>query len=288
MNAQILARARTHGLPLLGMNAALLAVLILALIGSPGGASAAPGSTDLALTKSDSPDPVTVGGTLTYTIQVKNLGANDATAVVVTDKLPNDLDFVSASASSGNCQHHAHTVTCDLGTIPSGATATVTIEAKPTKAGTISNTASVTSPDDKTQSNDRDTEATVVKKAISNPSCAAPTIVGTPGDDTIMGTDQADVIASLDGNDTVFGGDKEDLICAGAGGDFVSGGPGADTVIGGTGPDSLFGKGGNDVLKGKGGRDRLRGNLGDDFLNGGRNRDDCKGGAGQDTLRRCP
>jgi len=270
------------------MAAALLAVVGLALIGSPGGASAAPGSTDLAVTKSDSPDPVAAGGTLTYTIQVKNLGANDATAVVVTDKLPNELNFISASASSGSCQQQGHTVTCDLGTVLAGDTATVTIRAKPTKAGTISNTASVRSPDDKAQANDRDTEATVVNGAVSKPSCAAPTIVGTPGDDTIAGTAQADVIASFDGNDTVFGGDGKDLICAGAGGDFVSGGAKADTVIGGAGPDSLFGKSGNDVLKGKAGRDRLRGNLGDDLLNGGRNLDDCKGGAGADTLRRCP
>jgi uncharacterized repeat protein (TIGR01451 family) len=275
-----------HTPRLLGVAAALLVVLGLALIGSPGGASAVPGSTDLALTKSDSPDPVTVGGTLTYTIQVKNQGGNDATSVVVTDRLPNDVDFLSASASSGTCQHHAHTVTCSLGTVLTGATATVTIQGRPTKAGTISNTASVTSPDDKTQANDRDSEATVVQGG--KPSCAAPTIAGTRGDDTIAGTAQADVIASFDGNDTVFGGDGKDLICAGAGGDFVSGGAKADTVIGGAGPDSLFGKSGKDVLKGKAGRDRLRGNLGNDFLNGGRNLDDCKGGAGADTLRRCP
>src|SRR5215211_2533270 len=249
MNARILARFHGYGPRLLAMVAPLLAVVGLVLIGSSGGASAAPPSADLALTKSDSPDPVAVGGTLTYTIQVKNLGASQATAVVVTDKLPNDVDFVSASTSSGSCQHRAHTVTCDLGTILAGGTATVTIEAKPTKAGTISNTASVTSPDDKTQANDRDTEDTVVKKVVGRPSCAAPTIVGTPGDDTIVGTDQADVIASFDGNDTVFGGDGKDLICAGAGADFLSGGARADTVIGGAGPDRLLGKGGNDVLK---------------------------------------
>jgi uncharacterized repeat protein (TIGR01451 family) len=288
MNARISARPRAYGPRVLGVGAALLAVAGLVLVGSTGGASAAPPSADLALTKSDSPDPVAVGGTLTYTIEVKNLGASQATAVMVTDKLPNDVDFVSASTSSGSCQHRAHTVTCDLGTILAGATATVTIEAKPTKAGTISNTASVTSPDDKTQANDRDTEDTMVKKTVGKPSCAAPTIVGTPGDDTIVGTDQADVIASFDGNDTVFGGDKKDLICAGAGADFVSGGARADTVIGGADADRLLGKGGKDVLKGKAGEDRLRGNLGDDFLNGGRDRDDCKGGAGDDTLRRCP
>ena len=75
------------------MAGALAVVLALVLINWPSGASAAVGPTDLALTKSDSPDPVAVGGTLTYTIQVQNLGANDATAVVVTDPLAaSDVD----------------------------------------------------------------------------------------------------------------------------------------------------------------------------------------------------
>jgi uncharacterized repeat protein (TIGR01451 family) len=279
----------------------LLALLVAALIGLPGNATAVVGPSDLALTKSDSPDPVTVGSNLTYTVSVRNPGPNDATAVVVTDTLPSQVDFVSATASSGTCNRSGNTVTCNLGQVDSGVTATATIVVTPRKTGTISNSASVaTTVADSNTANNQDTESTVVNKATTptkgkkkgkkkgRASCATPTITGTLGDDTLTGTSKGDVILALDGNDTVFAGDGKDLICAGGGFDLVSGGPKSDTVIGGTARDRLFGNTGGDVLKGKAGRDRLRGNKDDDFLNGGRGRDGCRGGAGRDTLRRCP
>ena len=50
-------------------GAVLLAVLVPAI------ALSAPGDqADLKVTKSDSPDPITVGGVLTYTIEVQNAG----------------------------------------------------------------------------------------------------------------------------------------------------------------------------------------------------------------------
>jgi uncharacterized repeat protein (TIGR01451 family) len=283
--------ARLREPRLFGMAAALAGVVALVLINWPGGASAASGPTDLALTKSDSPDPVAEGGRLTYTIQVKNQGTGDATGVVVTDPLSaSDVDFVSATATSGTCEEKAKTVTCTLGTVNAGTTATVTILVEPKKTGTISNTATVVSPQDSTPTNNQDTETTVVNQTgqAGKASCASPTINGTTGDDVITGTDRADVIVTLAGNDQVFAGGGKDLVCTDGGTDFVSGGPGGDTVIGGADPDTLKGKGGNDVLKGKGGPDRLRGNAGNDLLNGGGSRDSCKGGAGSDTLKRCP
>jgi uncharacterized repeat protein (TIGR01451 family) len=70
-------------------------VPVAALAFAAVGTAAPPGSTDLAITKTDSPDPVNVGSTLTYTIQVQNLGPNAATGVAVTDQLPKGVDFVS-------------------------------------------------------------------------------------------------------------------------------------------------------------------------------------------------
>ncbi len=132
MNTEALAMARIRGPRLLGMAAALLSVLVVILIGSPGGASAAAGPTDLALTKSDSPDPVVQKGTLTYTITVQNLGVGgtaDATGVVVTDTLPGQIDFVSTSSANGTCLRAASTVTCDLGTVIATASA---VSSRPT------------------------------------------------------------------------------------------------------------------------------------------------------------
>lgn len=281
---------RIRGPRLFAMAGALAGVLLaFVLTNWPVGASAAPGPTDLALTKSDSPDPVAVRGRLTYTIQVKNQGAGDATGVVVTDPLSaSEVDFVSATATGGTCEHKANTVTCTLGTVNAGTTATVTIVVEPKKTGTLSNTATVVSPQDSTPLNNQATATTVVVNQTGKASCASPTITGTTGDDVITGTDRADVIVTLAGNDQVFAGGGKDLVCTDGGADLVSGGPGGDTAIGGADPDTLKGKGGNDLLKGKGGPDRLRGNAGNDLLNGGGSRDSCKGGAGSDTLKRCP
>jgi uncharacterized repeat protein (TIGR01451 family) len=271
-----------------------LAVLAVVLTGLPG-ATAAPGPTDLSLTKADSADPVVKDSNFTYTIQVRNPDAtNDATDVTVVDPLPAQVSFVSATASSGTCQEQAKTVTCNLGTVLAGTTATVTITVKANRQGTASNTATVTTTVvDANTANNQDTETTAIvnkgeAKKKAKASCASPTISGTAGDDVLVGTNGPDVITAFAGNDRVFAGGGKDLVCANRGADFVSGGAKGDRIKGGSGRDRLLGKGGNDVLKGKKGRDRLRGNFGNDFLNGGAGRDSCKGGAGRDTLRRCP
>jgi uncharacterized repeat protein (TIGR01451 family) len=296
MSTRTRASARRWGPRLLILSA--LAALF-ALVGSP--ATADPGPTDLSLTKNDSADPVVRGSNFSYTIQVMNLGAGgtaDAENVTVVDPLPSQVDFVSATASSGTCSQAAGTVTCNLGTLLAGTAASVTITVKADRAGTATNVATVstTTPGEMNAANNQDTETTVIqnkpkgkaKGKKGKASCATPTISGTAGNDTLVGTNRADVIRAFAGNDQVFAGDGKDLICADLGADFVSGGPKNDTAIGGGGPDRLVGKAGSDTLKGKKGRDRLRGNFGNDFLNGGRGRDSCKGGPGQDTLRRCP
>lgn len=272
------------------------AVLVTALALVPvfsSGASAAVGLTDLSLTKTDSADPVTKGGAFSYTITVKNQGPNDASAVTVTDPLPSRVSFVSASSSAGSCTQAGSVVTCNLGTLNAGLTATVTISVKASKSGTASNTATVTSPEDSTPANNSDTEATVInnpsgkgKKAVG---CATtPTIVGTIGNDSLVGTSKADVILGLGGDDSIDSGGGNDIVCAGSGNDVVTGGPGADFVSGGIGADRLFGSFGGDLLKGKAGRDRIFGNGGNDRLNGGRGHDRCRGGAGHDSLKNCP
>jgi uncharacterized repeat protein (TIGR01451 family) len=51
---------------------------------------------DLAVTKSDDPDPVIVGTLLTYTLLVTNNGPSVARNAAVTDALPPEVAFVSA------------------------------------------------------------------------------------------------------------------------------------------------------------------------------------------------
>jgi uncharacterized repeat protein (TIGR01451 family) len=116
---------------------------------------------DLEISKADSPDPVTVGDNLTYTITVTNNGPDAAANVVVTDILPSGVTFVSASPG---CVHAAGVVTCNLGTIAVGDSVTITIVVTVTAPGTISNTATVTSDTlDPNTANNSDAEPTEVQ-----------------------------------------------------------------------------------------------------------------------------
>ncbi|MCY2989815.1 MAG: hypothetical protein NTY19_18375 [Planctomycetota bacterium] len=56
---------------------------------------------DLAVTKTDAPDPVLAGAQITYTVTVTNLGLSDAATVVLTDSVPVNTTFVSATVPSG-------------------------------------------------------------------------------------------------------------------------------------------------------------------------------------------
>lgn len=102
---------------------------------------------DLALTMSDSPDPVVAGAQLTYTIGAQNRGPNNATNVTVRDALPAGVSFVSASASQGTCSFAGGVVNCLLGTIAGSetlfGTASVTIRVVPQSPGTLSNSAQI-------------------------------------------------------------------------------------------------------------------------------------------------
>jgi len=284
-------RPRSKGRALCAWLLAVLPVLVLVFAGA--GAAAPSGSADLGITKADSPDPVNLGSTLAYTIQVQNFGPDPASGVTVTDQLPKGVDFVSVSATSGQCARKGKKVSCDLGelnapTIAYGSPPTVTIAVIPRKAGTISNTASVKGGQkDPLAANNKATAATTVLGPAPTCRGVPATIVGTGGDDAIAGTGGRDVIATLGGNDAVAALAGRDLVCGGGGNDRVAAGSAADRVFGGAGDDRLLGRAGPDVLKGNGGNDVLKGNRGADRLRGGPGLDRCRGGAGVDSVRGC-
>ncbi len=288
-------RGRSFRLRGLGLST-LLALGALAgalLVASP--AQTAPGDiADLSLSKTDSPDPVTVDTTLAYTVVVSNLGPQGATEVTVSDRLPAQTHYVSASASSGNCERKGRNVTCQVGNLSPapgpGDMATVIVQVIPTRVGTIENTASVDSVEnDLVSFNDSATASTEVVAAPRIGSCRgiAATVVGTRGSDSLTGTGGPDVIAGLGGSDLIAGLAGRDLICAGDGNDRVRTGPAADRAFGGAGRDEMLGRGGPDLLVGNAGGDELKGNRGSDRLRGGRGFDLCAGGAGLDRVRGC-
>ncbi len=145
-----------------------------------------PVQADLVLAKTDSPDPVTVGNNLTYTITVTNSGPDTATNVVVTDTLPGGVTFDFVSPSEGSCSGTS-TVTCNLGAISNGNSATIDIRVTPTTAGTLSNTANVTSSvTDPDNTDNGDTESTTVNAAAGggggdgNGICSVAAAYGSP------------------------------------------------------------------------------------------------------------
>jgi uncharacterized repeat protein (TIGR01451 family) len=137
------------------------------------------GDADLQLTLSASPNPVFVSSPLTYTVTVQNLGVANATGTTITNTLPGTVAFVSAVASQGSCSQSAGVVTCNLGTLNAGVTATATINVTaPGISNSLSDTASTTSSvTDPFLSNNSATLVTFVQPL----SCATPARDGAAG-----------------------------------------------------------------------------------------------------------
>jgi uncharacterized repeat protein (TIGR01451 family) len=118
---------------------------------------------DLTVAIADAPDPVTIGQDLTYTITVANSGPEPATGVMVSNSLPTKVSFVSALATQGVCTNAGGMVLCDLGTIPSGADAMLTIIATAVSVGTATNTVTVTRQEpDAAEANNAATAVTTI------------------------------------------------------------------------------------------------------------------------------
>lgn len=107
---------------------------------------------DLAITKSATPNPVIAGTDLSYQINVTNNGPSLADDVVVVDPLPAALSFTGTSVSApGLCglETNTNTVTCHLGDLMPGETATIfiytNVAASTLEGVALSNTATVSS-----------------------------------------------------------------------------------------------------------------------------------------------
>lgn len=152
-------------------------------------------TSDRSITKTANPPIAQDGGALTYTLTARNAGPSTDPAVVVTDTLPAGFTPGTVTASQGTCTLTGRDVTCDVGAVVAGGSATVAIAgtaAGPTGTGpqAVVNTARVRGAND-------DTAAGNDTATLTTPVNRPPTAV----DDTAAVTDQTSVVVEVLAND---------------------------------------------------------------------------------------
>jgi uncharacterized repeat protein (TIGR01451 family) len=153
---------------------------------------------DLVITKSASAPVVADGEAFDFTLKVSNHGPSRALGTTVTDTVPSGLRIESVSSSRGSCTASGQTITCDLGDLGSGGTSTVTVTVLTRKAGSYTNSASVTSqtPDSDPANNVDDAAVEVSARADVSIAKTASSPIALVGDAVTYG-----ITVSNDGPD---------------------------------------------------------------------------------------
>jgi uncharacterized repeat protein (TIGR01451 family) len=144
---------------------------------SLGAVSVNPTAADIGVTTSVA-SAVFLGSSTTYNITVFNNGTSAANAVTLSDTLAAGMTLGTVTPSAGVTCTGAGPITCTIGTLASGGTATVAVVETASAAGAYANTATVTDsgtpPDPNTGNNTYTAVATVQAAACAAVSQAAP------------------------------------------------------------------------------------------------------------------
>ncbi len=147
------------------------------------GVTVVPLTSDLAITSATAaPARVLVGSDATFVVNVVNSGPDPATSTFLTDAVPNGMVILNVIASAGVATISGNTISVSLGTLASGATATLTVvaQATATSVGTVTNTASIAATDvDPNLSNNTAFASTVVSVPLTD--LAVTSVTATPG-----------------------------------------------------------------------------------------------------------
>jgi hypothetical protein len=111
---------------------------------------------DVSLANTAAPStPVLAGTNATVNFTATNVGGSTAQTTVVTAQLPPGVDprSVVCSAPGCNCTFNATTVTCSVGDLAPGATATVSLVVSPSTSGNLTIPASVSAANDANPAN---------------------------------------------------------------------------------------------------------------------------------------
>jgi uncharacterized repeat protein (TIGR01451 family) len=146
--------------------------------------AAPPGTADLSVSLSGTPDPVVVGQQLTYSMGVANAGPAAATDVVASEVLPVGVTFVAATPTTGTCAQAAGVVTCSIGGLGSGASASVSVVVTPTQPGSVGASASVSGAQPDANSANNSASATTTANLATR---ASPTLAAQPTGATLGG-----------------------------------------------------------------------------------------------------
>jgi uncharacterized repeat protein (TIGR01451 family) len=123
---------------------------------------------DLGVTASV-PAAAATGANLTYSLTVSNAGPVAASSATLIDTLPTGSTFQSVTPSQGYCSGST-VISCNLGILESGGSATIKVTTTPLAPGSLTNVAVVAAPQgDPNPSNNTVVSTTTVTGSVYNP-----------------------------------------------------------------------------------------------------------------------
>ncbi len=130
----------------------------------------APLVADLGVTATDGPDPLVVGGEITYTFTVTNHGPDPASGVVLNIDLPAGVQLVSASAPGVQFSQVDGNLLCTIGAMANAASVPITVKVTATAEGAqaYSATVTTTATDNNSANNTVDGSTTVQPEPVAD------------------------------------------------------------------------------------------------------------------------
>ena len=140
---------------------------------------------DLSLRQTGPGDTRPLGQPVTYQLDIHNDGPSKATGVVLSNRLPENVELVGTATDQGECHREDDTIICQIGELSQGQTTAVNLMFKPVRDGPIINSASVSA--DQTDPNVENSEisdagTTIVPVADLDFTVNNPEGVMVPGD----------------------------------------------------------------------------------------------------------
>lgn len=160
-----------------------------------------PQHANLFLTKTVNKSKPTVGDTITYEIDLTNLGPDPATNVTVNDLLPTGLQFLSATPTQG--AYDSTTNVWTVGDLDNGASATLTFVARVNTILPLTNTAIVSHSDQfDLDAGNNTSSVSVTPQAVSATGLPPSGSVGAPVAATGFGVNPDQVASNLSNSPT--------------------------------------------------------------------------------------